>query len=79
MVDQVQNIIAPVILLGTVPVILLSTAPIILFSTGLNLPASNMPALASTGTMVRQLLESTILVLNVSTSPALKVSTESQY
>jgi len=38
-----------------------------LFSTGLNLPASNTPALASTGTMIYQLLVSTIPVLKVST------------
>jgi len=43
------------------------------------LPASNMPALASTGAMIRQLLVSTIPVLNVSTGPALKVNTECQY
>jgi len=34
--------------------------------------ASNMPALACTGAKVRQLLVSTIPVLNVGTGPALK-------
>jgi len=41
--------------------------------------ASNMPALTSTGAKIRQLLVSTIPVLNVGTGPALKVSTDIQY
>jgi len=43
------------------------------------LVVGSMPALASTGAMICQLLVSTIPVLNVCTGPALKVSTEYRY